>query len=99
MINNQMKQYKLYKNAGNKNEYGELTPELTFLRTIEIAINNKDYSNIENDIRYLKATHIGLSTDKEIKKDYIVTDGVSKYLVKYVNPFGRLAQITLEEVI
>lgn len=99
MINNQMKPYKLYKSSGLRDEYGELNPEPIFLRTIEIAINNKDYSNIENDIRYLKATHIGLSTDKEIKKDYIVTNGVSKYLVKYVNPFGRLAQIILEEVI
>lgn len=98
MINNQMKSYKLYVREAGYDEYGQPASSFIYSKTVDVAINNKEYKVNEKDIRYVEATHIGLTQDKTLSTDMKLVDGDTAYMIRYTNNFGRLAQLSLQEV-
>ena len=94
MINADMKSCKHYSSTKTKDKYGEYQYTYTHDRDIDIAIYIFSQANVTNPL-YLDTTHIGLTTDKNIK----IKDNIDNYEVLYTNPQGRLNQVLLKEVI
>jgi len=98
MINDRMKTYDCtVKDVGYDN-YGQPLKTYSFLKTVDVSVTLITKIINELDIRYLKATHLGLTYDKDISEDVRLVGENKTYLVKIANTDGRMSQLTLEVV-
>ena len=98
MIQNRMKTYNVSTRQEGKNEYGEPMTGYDFLKSADISISLLTKVINELDPRYIKATHIGLTSDKTLIEGMKLSDTDNSYLIKIANPDGRLSQLTLEVI-
>ena len=98
MINDRMKTYDCMVKDSGVDNYGQPLKTYTLLKTVDVSISLITRIINELDIRYLKATHLGLTYDKDISEDVRLAGEDKTYLVKIVNGDGRMAQLTLEVV-
>lgn len=89
MIRNNMKQYKIYKPETMENDYAQSKLIHTYLCDADISVFIKEQKTDETDPRYIKATHIGLTSCNDIKENYKIenSDGES-FIVKLMLPSG-----------
>ena len=99
MINDRMKTYNCMVKDSGVDNYGQPLKTYTMLKTVDVSISLITKIINELDIRYLKATHLGLTYDKDISEDVRLVGEDKTYLVKIANKDGRMAQLTLEVVI
>jgi hypothetical protein len=85
-----------YSTTGTIDEYGQETISNEVKGQVRMAINLTSQS-IQDNINYKDAQYIGL-THAAIDDTYIIHYGSSKLKVLYVNPFGRLKQVFLQEI-
>lgn len=85
-----------YSTTGSIDEYGQQTMSNEIKGQVRMAINLTSQS-IQDNINYKDAQYIGL-THTVIDDTYIIHYGSSKLKVLYVNPFGRLKQVFLQEI-
>lgn len=85
-----------YSTTGSIDEYGQQTMSNEVKGQVRMAINLTSQS-IQDNINYKDAQYIGL-THTVIDDTYIIHYGSSKLKVLYVNPFGRLKQVFLQEI-
>jgi len=98
MISQRMKTYDCMVKDSGVDNYGQPLKTYTLLKTVDVSISLITKIINELDIRYLKATHLGLTYDKDISEDVRLAGEDKTYLVKIVNADGRMAQLTLEVV-
>jgi len=99
MINDRMKTYDCMVKDSGVDNYGQPLKTYTLLKTVDVSISLITKIINELDIRYLKATHLGLTYDKDIDEDVRLVGEYKTYLVKIANTDGRMSQLTLEVVI
>lgn len=90
MIKNNMKQYKIYKPEVIENAYAQSKLAHTYLCDANISVFIKEQKVEETDPRYIKATHIGLtSCNTNIQENYKIegSNGES-FIVKLMLPSG-----------
>ena len=96
MINRDMRLYD-YSTLGGLDEYGQQTNNNEVKGQVKMAINLTSQS-IQDNINYKDAQYVGLTHDSLVDDTYIIHYGSSKLKVLYVNPFGRLKQVFLQEL-
>ena len=85
------------RDGGKTNQYNEKQIEYKFIKKTEMAIYLNAQSNTD-DVRYIHAEYVGLSTDKTLTDDMVITtkDNI-KYKILLSNMHGRLAQYYLRK--
>lgn len=96
MINADMQNYNYYTFSGNDG-YGQPALNKTVQGTIKIAINTTSQS-VQENIKYLNATYIGLTLDSSVNDTFVIQYGELKLKVLYVNNKGRYKQVFLTEI-
>lgn len=99
MITGMMEFYNVKERVAGRDAYGQPSNSFSFLKTIEVSISVVTQTLIETDPRYIDSTHIGLTYDKTLHDGLLLTNDDKEYLIKLVNNDGRMAQLTLKEVI
>lgn len=97
MIQDRMKFYKAETKRSGSDSYGQPLSIFDFTKTVEVSISLLTKVINELDPRYIKATHLGLTSDKTLLEGMKLSslyDG--NYIIKIVNNDGRMAQLTLE---
>ena len=85
-----------FSTLGTIDEYGQETLDYSVKGQIKMAINLTSQI-IQDNINYKDAQYVGL-TAAEVDDSYIIHYSSSKLKVLYVNPFGRLKQVFLQEI-
>jgi len=98
MINDRMKTYNCMVKDSGVDNYGQPLKTYTLLKTVDVSVTLITKIINELDIRYLKATHLGLTYDKDISEDVRLVGEDKTYLVKIANKDCRMSQLTLEVV-
>jgi hypothetical protein len=96
MINADMQKYEYYTYSGN-NAYGQPTLDETVKGTVTIAIYTTSQS-VQDNIKYLNATYIGLTLNSNINDTYVIKYGELKLKVLYVHNKGRYKQVFMSEI-
>lgn len=96
MINADMQDYEYY-TLGTEDDYGQATTSETVQGTVKMAINNTTQS-VQDNIKYLNATYIGLTLNSSINNTYVIKYGDVKLKVLYINPKGRYKQVFMSEI-
>lgn len=96
MINADMQNYNYYTFSANDG-YGQPALNETVQGTIKIAINTTSQS-VQENIKYLNATYIGLTLDSAVNDTFVIQYGELKLKVLYVNNKGRYKQVFLTEI-
>ena len=99
MIQQRMKLYDAETRQSGYDDYGQPLSTFVFTKTVEVSITLLSKVINEQDPRYLKATHIGLTSDKTLVEGMKLIGVNFNYMINIVNNDGRLAQLTLQEVI
>lgn len=94
-----MKTYLVEEHIETLDAYGQVSFSYKPLFTVDAFVSLKQQRPNETDVRYVDSTHIGITREKNIKIGWRLTEGSTKYIVKLVNNDGRMAQLTLQEVI
>lgn len=91
MIKNNMKQYKIYKPEVIENAYAQSKLAHTYLYDANISVFIKEQKVDETDPRYIKATHIGLtSCNTNIQENYKIEGSGESFIVKLMLPSGSM---------
>lgn len=90
MIQNNMKQYKIYKPEVIENAYAQSKLAHTYLCDANISVFIKEQKVDETDPRYIKATHIGLTSCSDIKENYKIEGSEKSFIVKLMLPSGSI---------
>jgi len=91
MIRNNMKQYKIYKPEVIENAYAQSKLAHTYLCDANISVFIKEQKVEETDPRYIKATHIGLTSCNDIKENYKIENSDGEcFIVKLMLPSGSI---------
>lgn len=97
MIIREFKDVQVVSFATGTDDYGFKRKKGQSSRTVKMVIKNYSAQNTA-DARYLEATDIGLTYDKEINDtNQIIIDGLT-YDVLYVIPSNRLQQVLIKRV-
>lgn len=96
MINADMRDYEYY-NLYADNGYGQPTLTETVQGTVKMAINNTSQS-VQDNIKYLNATYIGLTLNSNINDTYVIKYGETKLKVLYVQRKGIYKQVFMSEI-
>lgn len=96
MINADMQNYNYYTFSGGDG-YGQPVLSKTVQGSIKIAINTTSQS-VQENIKYLNATYIGLTLDSAVNDTFVIQYGELKLKVLYVNNKGRYKQVYLTEI-
>ena len=97
MIQNRMKTYNVSTRISGSDDYGQpLAYQPIGSADISISLLTKVINEL--DPRYIKATHIGLTSDKTLLEGMRLSNDEFVYDIKIANPDGRLAQLTLEVI-
>ena len=98
MINRDSKTVYVISFSSGKDKYGKPNLVEDSRREIEMMMTIYKQNNVE-DIRFIDATHIGLTADQDITdKNNILFDGI-EYKVLFVIPSRRLTQVFLKKVL
>ena len=98
-IQSSMKAVEIWEKKEGQDEWGAPTQEEVLVSTIQCAINHAQGTNISKDINYSEITHIGLTSDKSLKKGQVLKTSTSTYVIdKPPNNITRLTQLYLKEV-
>lgn len=94
-IKSHMKEYPIYKTIVN--EYGEHLEEEKYFKNslISIYLQSQDKNNI---ITLSDSVYLGLTSDNDIDTNCIIHYGDKKLKVTLINPFGRLIQLSMDEI-
>ena len=99
MIQNRMKSYDAETRQSGYDAYGQPLSTFVFTKTVEVSITLLSKVINELDPRYLKATHIGLTSDKALVEGMKLTSATDgNYIIKIANNDCRLSQLTLEAI-
>lgn len=79
-------------------EYGKPLQEEVYRKEIEMIMTIYTENNV-SDIRFIEATHLGLTAENGItEKNHIIIDNI-EYKVLYVVPSRRYNQVFLKKVL
>lgn len=99
-IQSSMKTVEVWEKKEGQDEWGAPTQEEVLIGAIQCAINHSQGTNISRDINYSEITHIGLTSDKNLKKGQVLKTTSNTYVIdKPPNNIARLTQLYLKEVI
>lgn len=104
MILSNMKSYNAETRSSGLDEYGQPRKTFDFYMTVEVSVSLLNKVINDQDPRYMKATHLGLTYDKTLKEGMrlVYTDMDTNedtiYMIKLVNNDGRMSQLTLEVI-
>lgn len=98
MIQGMMEYFDVNKRDAGLDDYGQASASFTTLKTIEVSISLITQTLLQEDVRYIDSTHIGLTFDKTLYDGLELTNGSKRYLIKFVNNDGKMSQLTLKEV-
>lgn len=101
-INSRMNPYEVYKTVKTIDNWGVSIETQELIGSLYCSISTTQGTNIARDINYSEVTHLGLirCNALEIKKNYLLKDGVNTYLVdKSPIASTRLTQLFLKEVV
>lgn len=97
MIQNRMKSYDVSTRISGFDDYGQPLETYQTIGSADISITLLTKVINELDPRYLKATHIGLTSDKTLSDGMKLTSAADgNYIIKIANTDCRLSQLTLE---
>lgn len=102
MIARQMQPYKLYQLVQRYDKYGRPTSsDWELIEPIDVAINFKNTSEKNEDVRYKESTHFGLTRYKSFDErcTYKLVDDSHEYEVKVINQVARMTQLHLKELV
>lgn len=93
MINSRMQDMEYFLLVDD-NGYGQPTISPDPQGTVSISISTLT-KTVTDDIRYVDASYLGLTHDKNINDTYVIKRGDELLKVQYVNPDGRYTQVFL----
>lgn len=96
MINRQMILAELLSYNGEPDEYGQMNTGEPTSQPIELTLTIYNHSKVE-DVRFNNVTHTALTKNKEVTDANKIRIGENMYLIEFVNPDGRLAQLFLKK--
>lgn len=99
MIRGKMKPYSIETRVNGTDEYGQPFNSYLPFATVDISISVLTKVLNNTNPKYIDSTHIGLTFDKSLKDGMKVTLGNESYMINIVNNDGRMAQLTLQEVL
>ena len=80
-----------------RDEYGQPHKEEEGRRDVDMMIKIAYQTNVQ-DVRYVDATHIGLTFDRAITDANTIISSSGTYEVLYIIPSRRLTQVFLKKV-
>jgi hypothetical protein len=98
VINRERQTATLISYSSGTDEYGKPLTSIGSSREIEIMITIYKQNNAE-DIRFIDATHLGLTAETAITDKHSIIINDEEYKVLYVIPSKRLAQVFLKKVL
>ena len=99
MIQQRMKLYDAETKQSGYDAYGQPLSTFVFTKVVEVSVTLLSKVINELDPRYITATHLGLTEDKTLVEGMKLIGVNFNYMINIVNNDGRLAQLTLQEVI
>lgn len=98
MINREKQLVNLVSYTSGYDEYGKPLNTIQETKEIQMMITLYKESNV-NDVRFIDATHLGITSEKGITdKNYIIL-GADEYKVIQVIPSKRYTQVFLKKVL
>ena len=99
-INSRMKTFEVWENKQVNDKWGATTNELVKVDTARVSISTKSTLNINKDMKYAEVTHIGLTENRNLKRNQVLCLDALRYIIYEVpNNMGRLTQLLLKEVV
>lgn len=81
---------------GTLDEYGQPNTKNPTVTPIELTLTIYNQKRVE-DVRFNDVTHTALTKNKEVTDANKIRIGEDMYLIEFVNPDGRLAQLFLKK--
>jgi len=98
MIMYNMKPFSVKARNTGVDSYGQALNTFTAVKTVDISVLLLSQAVNVSTPLFEDSTHIGLTFDKTLTDNMTITNGSITYLIQLVNPYGRMAQLTLQEV-